>query len=119
MSDADRPMFDLTTRGAVAVVALRDEKIVTEEAIERLGRQLNALVEEGDGKDLLLDFGRVDFLSSAALSSLIRLKKKTAAVGGRLRLCAIEPDLLEVFRITRLDTVFEIHKDAESALARP
>jgi anti-sigma B factor antagonist len=35
-----------------------------------------------------------------------------------MKLCSIQPELLEVFRITRLDTVFEIYKDARSALER-
>jgi anti-sigma B factor antagonist len=41
-----------------------------------------------------------------------------AAVKGKLKLCCIHPDLLEVFRITRLDQVFEIHADEQAALQK-
>lgn len=119
MSEPDSPQIRVSDRGPTTVVELLDREIVKDEAIDELGRSLNRLVDEGGHRDLLLDFGSVRFLSSAALSRLIQVKKRLGAVGGRLRLCAIEPDLREVFRITRLDTVFEIHKDAESALARP
>ncbi len=111
-------MFELRTQGPVQVVKLLDSKIVSDEAIDELAAQLYALVETEGHRHLLLDFGNVEYLSSAALSRLIQLKKKLNAVSGKLKLCCIEADLLEVFRITRLDTVFEIHKDQESALAR-
>ena len=44
------------------------------------------------------------------------LKKKVGAVKGKLKLCCIHPDLLEVFRITRLDQVFEIYAEEQAAL---
>ena len=53
---------------------------------------------------------------SAALGKLINLKKKVSAVKGKLKLCCIHPDLLEVFRITRLDQVFEIYPEEQTAL---
>jgi len=35
---------------------------------------------------------------------------------GRLKLAGIHPEVMEVFRITKLDTVFDIYKDAPSAI---
>ncbi len=55
------------------------------------------------------------YLSSLALGTLINVKKKIARVEGQLKLCSIYPDLLEVFKITRLDTVFDIYKDEPAA----
>jgi anti-anti-sigma factor len=62
------------------------------------------------GIRLVLDFSDVQYLSSADLGKLINLKKKVGAVRGKVRLRGIHPDLLEVFRITRLDQVFEIER---------
>jgi anti-sigma B factor antagonist len=91
---------------------------VSEEDIQETGEQLYRLVEKEGLRNLLLDFGAVRYMSSAALGKLISLKKKLGHVNGRMKLCSIQPELLEVFRITRLDTVFEIYKDARSALER-
>ena len=60
------------------------------------------------GMRLVLDLSDVQYLSSAVLGKLINLKKKVGAVRGKVKLRCIHPDLLEVFRITRLDQVFEI-----------
>ena len=109
MSQAPRRHLRLETVDGVTVVSFVDTKIVTDENIQEVGDQLYALVEDEGHKQLLLNFGNVQYLSSAALGKLINLKKKVGAVKGKLKLCCIHPDLLEVFRITRLDQVFEIH----------
>lgn len=57
---------------------------------------------------LVLDLGDVQYLSSAVLGKLINLKKKVVGVSGTLRIENLHPDLLEVFRITRLDQAFDI-----------
>ncbi len=57
---------------------------------------------------LVLDFSEVQYLSSPALGKLINLKKQVRSVGRQLILRHVNPDLLEVFRITRLDQVFDL-----------
>src|SRR5260221_11281449 len=111
MSQAPRRHLRLENINGVTVVSFVDTKIVTQDNIQEVGDQLYRLVE-GDGyKQLLLNFGNVQYLSSAALGKLINLKKKVGAVKGKLKLCCIHPDLLEVFLISRLAQVFEIYPE--------
>jgi anti-sigma B factor antagonist len=56
---------------------------------------------------IVLDFEEVQYMSSAALGKLIELTKRLRPTG-KLILVNVQPDLLEVFRITRLDSVFDI-----------
>ena len=116
MSQASRSHLRLEKIGGITVVSFVDTKIVTDEDIQEVGDQLYSLVEDEGHKELLLNFGNVQYLSSAALGKLINLKKKIAAVKGKLKLCCIHHDLLEVFRITRLDQVFEIYPDEQTAI---
>jgi anti-sigma B factor antagonist len=116
MSQAPRRHLRLENVDGVTVVSFVDTKIVTDENIQEVGDQLYSLVEDEGHKQLLLNFGNVQYLSSAALGKLINLKKKVGAVKGKLKLCCIHQDLLEVFRITRLDQVFEIHTEEQAAL---
>lgn len=116
MSQASRRHLSTETIDGVTVVSFVDTKIVTEENIQEVGDQLYHLVDVEGKKKLLLNFGNVQYLSSAALGKLINLKKKVGAVKGELKLCCIHPDLLEVFRITRLDQVFKIFPDEQGAL---
>jgi len=65
---------------------------------------------------ILLNFSNVEYLSSAALGKLITLNKKLGQAGGKLILCNISPEILEVFEITKLDKFFKIRKEEQAAL---
>src|SRR6266851_6040836 len=102
--------------GDVTVVSFMDRKILDEPNIQVIGEQLFSLVDESGRKKLLLNFGNVEYMSSAALGKLITLNKKLQAAGGRLILCNIDPQIYEVFEITKLDKFFNIQKEEQSAL---
>jgi HptB-dependent secretion and biofilm anti anti-sigma factor len=63
---------------------------------------------ERHGVRFVLDLGDVLYFSSAALGKLINLKKQVVGARGHLKIENLSADLVEVFRITRLDQVFEI-----------
>jgi anti-sigma B factor antagonist len=116
MSQGTRQRLQLETIDDVVVVSLTDARIIEEDVIQEVGEQLYSLVDDQGHSRLLLNFSNVMYLSSAALGKLIQLKKKVGNVKGTMKLCCINPDLLEVFKITRLDQVFPIFKDEQSAL---
>ena len=103
--------------GDVTVVRFRDQKIIDNLNIQELGRELARLVEVENRGKLLLNFSAVEFLSSAALGKLITLDKKVKAAGGALKLCQIQPEIYEVFAITKLNRLFDIKEDEADALA--
>lgn len=108
--------LEISTDGDITVVRFADGKILDASNIEELGAQLFNLVEKENRKKLLLNFQNVEFLSSAALNKLIILDKKTKGASGKLKLCSLRPEILEVFVITRLNQLFEITEDEQAAL---
>ena len=66
---------------------------------------------------ILLDFANVEHLSSAALGMLINLQKEVDKQNGTLKLSDINPQIYEVFVITKLNKLFQIHEDAPQAVA--
>jgi anti-sigma B factor antagonist len=115
MSDASRSLLQVAETEGVTVVTFLASKMLDEEEIQELGDQLFELVEKEQRRRLILDFHNVEALPSGALAKLFKLKKKLTSLHGTLKLCSIRPELFEVFRITRLDTVFEIYPDTQSA----
>ena len=99
----------------VTIITLVDDKILEEEDVRALRESIMSVVEQAGGMNLILDFRNVRFLSSAALGLLIRVSKKIYECDGQLRLCNIDPRIHEIFKITRLTKVFDIHRDLESA----
>src|SRR5260370_3300332 len=97
-----RRRLEVEDIGDVTGVNFTDRKILDEQNIQVIGEQLFSLVDEAGRKKILLNFGNVEYLSSAALGKLITLNKKLQAAGGKLILLNIEPQIYEVFEITHL-----------------
>ena len=88
MSQASRSHLRLEKIGGITVVSFVDTKIVTEENIQEVGDQLYSLVEDEGHKELLLNFGNVQYLSSAdrlrcALDSTDQCGKCREGLGSR------------------------------------
>jgi serine/threonine-protein kinase RsbW len=77
--------------------------------------QVNAAVAAG-ARHVLLDLGGVTFMSSSGLRALLLVRKELLNKGGQLRLCNLQPHVLEVFTLTGFTQVFAIHTTREEAL---
>ena len=111
-----RQRLEVEDIGDVTVVNFTDKKILDEQNIQLIGEQLFRLVDELGRRKLLLNFRNVEYLSSAALGKFITLNKKVNSAGGRLILCGIDPQIYEVFEITKLNKLFNIQKDEQTAM---
>ena len=114
---SDHQHINVSEIGDVTHIRFSDRKIIDGNSINELGDELFALVENENRKSLLLNFEKVEFLSSAALNKLIVLDKKLKAVSGALKFCSLRPEIIEVFVITRLNQLFDIRDDEADALA--
>jgi anti-sigma B factor antagonist len=115
-SQPRRKRLEIEEIGDITVVNFVDKKILDEQNIQIIGDQLFSLVDEQAKKKILLNFSNVEFLSSAALGKLITMNRKVQGSGGKLVMCNIAKEILEVFEITRLDKLFKIYKDEQAAL---
>jgi len=79
-SQPRRRRLEVEEIGDVTVINFVDKKILDEQNIQIIGEQLFSLVDQEGRRKLLLNFGNVEYLSSAALGKLITLNKKTPAV---------------------------------------
>lgn len=65
----------------------------------------------------LVDLGKVHYVDSSGLAALVKLYKETRTRGGSLGLCAVQKDAMKIFQLTRLDKIFTIYPDTDSARA--
>jgi anti-anti-sigma factor len=78
--------------------------------------EINEAVETSGGVPFILDLEMVKFLPSLTLGAMVRLANEFRSRGQRLILSSLQPTVRQVITITRLDRVFEIQDDIESAL---
>ena len=93
-----------------------DRNILDESNIQAIGDEISGIIESAAEPKLLISFTNVDHLSSAALGTLITINNRVRERSGELRLADIDPQIYEVFVITRLNRLFEIHETGEDAL---
>ena len=98
-------------------IEFTDRNILDEANIQQIGEEISRLIDARTEPKVLISFDNVDHLSSAALGTLITINNKVRGRNGQLRLADIDRQIYEVFMITKLNKLFEIHKTSEQALA--
>ena len=78
--------------------------------------QLEKVFGQG-GNRIIVNMADVDFVDSTALTTLVRAQRTADDKGGDLVLCELQQPARIVFELTRLDTVFHIFSDEQTALA--
>jgi len=73
-----------------------------------IATELQGLTNELGESHLLLDFTNVECITSVELGTLVSLQKKMKASGGRLTLFNLNPQVFEIFTVTRLETLIGI-----------
>jgi anti-anti-sigma factor len=64
---------------------------------------------------LLIDLQNMDYVSSAGLRAFLAIAKRIIAAGGRLAVCSLKPNVAELFDVSGIDGVIDIHGSAASA----
>ncbi|HEV2970882.1 MAG TPA: STAS domain-containing protein [Pirellulales bacterium] len=110
--------LNIADRDDVVMVTFTNFKILDESVIRNIGAEFDKLTTEAAAeRKLLLNFDRVTFMSSAMIGQIMKLYKKAKADGIALKLCCIDPTIMEVFKITRLDKLLDIRKTEADAIA--
>jgi anti-sigma B factor antagonist len=106
--------LSLATRSVSGHVVLEIGGEIDVYTAPKLRERLVELVAAGE-KNIVADLARVDFLDSTGLGVLVGVHRRLRANAGHLGLVCAHERLLKIFRITGLDTVFDIHRSVEEA----
>jgi anti-sigma B factor antagonist len=68
-------------------------------------------------KCVVVDLSRVPYLDSSGLAVLIEGMQNAQEYGGKFALAGVQESVQHIFEIARLDQVFQIFPDVDSALA--
>lgn len=109
--------MDLSTarEGDLAIVTVNAARIDASTAIQFKDAMRSATAGAGD--HVILDLGQVAFIDSSGLGAIVAAMKQLGP-DRRLDLAALTADVDKVFRLTRMDTVFDIHGSLGAARKR-
>ncbi len=80
-------------------------------------KTVTEMVRDRGDCEVVVDFSKVDIITSSSLSKLLKLRKLVGDCGHRLVFCSVAPATKGIFTVTGLDGVFEIVDDKFIALA--
>ena len=98
-------------------IRFTDRNILEEATIQQIADEVAQIIDDAQNPKVLINFQDVEHLSSAALGTLITINNKLRRKEGQLRLSNINPQIQEVFQITKLNKLFKIYDDVEEAKA--
>ena len=101
----------------VLTVVFDDARLLDETKLEQVGTDLIEMLNKSSEERVILDFRNVKFMSSAMLGKLVQLHKKAGEYKVKLKFCSIDPEIRQVFKITKLDKLFDIAADEAAARA--
>jgi anti-sigma B factor antagonist len=106
--------FAVSSVGDYTVVTFQSPSLMNPSELERLSTALHSLIDDHVTGRLLLDFSKVEYLSSQAIGIIVGLHKKASKItGGKLVLCGVGPQLMQLLKITRLDRLLKVIKNQE------
>lgn len=99
------------------VVEFRNPSLMDPIELETISQNLYRLVDEEDRRRIILDFEKVQFLSSQAIGIVLTMNKKLSALkNSKLVLCGVGAKLMELLKITRLDRLLTIKPSQREAI---
>lgn len=107
--------IDLTSNkeGKVLVLKLKGRL----DAVSSPGAEKKVFDFINDGERyLLMDFSEVDYLSSAGMRMLLSTTKKLKLLSGKLIVCHVTPNVMDVLKMSGFDHVLELTATQADAL---
>jgi anti-anti-sigma factor len=67
---------------------------------------------------IVVDLAGMDYISSSGIGLLVSVLRRCRQRGTSMAVCGLRPEILELFKLTRLSQVFEVFDQRSAALER-
>ena len=102
----------VTDTNGVAVAAIEGEINIS------TSPQLKKEMEKVSNPKLVINLGKVGYVDSSGLATLVEILKKSRTKGGAMYLTNLSDKVRSLFEITKLDKLFGIYPDDATAIAK-
>ena len=105
--------LDVRTVGDVTILTPKGMLLGGKETDE-LQAKIKELAEAGN-KKLLINLGQTTFMNSVSLGVLIAAHSNYAKRGAKMKLCAVDKKIQNIFVVTKLSLVFDVYDTEQEA----
>ena len=100
----------------IVCVELLTPVLIDEPLIQELETVVNKAIGTQPVPKGMVDFSNVNYVSSAVFGKLIAIHRRLNGSGQRLRLAGMSTLIRQMFAVTRMDSLFDVHDDADAAV---
>jgi anti-anti-sigma factor len=114
----DTGLLEVSQVKDATVVRFKRRSILDPVLIEQAGQCLQTLIQEQNCRRLVLNFAQVESITSGMFGKLVSLYAAIDRTGGRLVFAAVDPFLMQIFRVCNLPaTIPIVASEAEAVQA--
>ena len=113
-------MFNIEYKkyGEIAIAFVHSKQVIDSGDVTLFGDEIINFLKKRPDSHLLLNFEKVDFMSSAMLTEMLRINDMVRTQRGSLRICGLRKEMQQVFEVTKLDSIFHIETDCDECAKR-
>jgi anti-sigma B factor antagonist len=105
--------LSLTSQDGFQVVSITGS--LADSAVLAAKEDLCRLLEQKPGR-IVIDLEDLEYISSSGIGLLVSILRRCRQGGVGMGLCNLRPEIQELFKLTRLNQVFEIHENRAAAM---
>src|SRR3954465_6446811 len=103
--------------GEYTVIEFITPSLMDPVVLENAAQALYKIIDEEDKRKIVMDFEKVQYLSSQAIGIVLAMHKKLNSLkNSKLILCSVGPKLMELIKLTRLDRLLTIKATQKEAV---
>lgn len=111
-------IFQRQQVGQYTVIEFVTPSLMDPIVLESAAQALYKIIDEEDKRKIVLDFEKVQYLSSQAIGIVLAMHKKLNTLpNSKLVLCAVGPKLMDLLKLTRLDRLLTVKPSQKEAVA--
>lgn len=115
-TDTHTELIEVVQDAGVTIVRFARRTILDPEVIETLGDRLQALVRDNGSRQVVLNFERVESVTSAMLGKFAALHNSLTAQGGQVVCCQVGDFLGRIFTLCNFPQAIPIYPDETAAI---
>ena len=111
-------IFQRKQAGQYTVIEFVTPSLMDPAVLESTAQSLYKIIDDEDKRKIVMDFEKVQYLSSQAIGIVLAMHKKLNSLAdSKLILCAVGPKLMDLIKLTRLDRLLIIKATQKEAVA--
>lgn len=120
----DSELIKVCRKGSETIVSFSAGNLNRFDSAQRIAREFGELFERGLCRShpidcIQIDLTGIDRITSAGLNGLIQMNSKSRNHGVRLLLANVPETIRDVFRLTRMERMFEFSSQSEFSVEVP